>query len=81
MVPIDPIGVFTFACRFPFTLPIPMLLRTEPSLRRALFDVVLQEDRRRQLLEAMREVALDQLRCEQLSQYSSPRSMCFAAAR
>jgi hypothetical protein len=41
--------------------PIPRRLAAETSLWRALFDVVLKKDRRRQLLKALREMPLDQL--------------------
>ena len=40
--------------------PVPRRLAAESSLWGAFFDVMLKEDRRRHLLEAMREVALDQ---------------------
>jgi hypothetical protein len=41
--------------------PIPGWLATEPSRWCALFDVVLQEDRRRQLLKTVREMPLNEL--------------------
>jgi hypothetical protein len=41
--------------------PISRCLPAESPLRRALFDVLLEKDRRRQFLKALREMPLDQL--------------------